>query len=291
MRAILYYLSLPFLYLVSLLPFSLLYGFSDFCCFLFRDVTKYRKGVILTNLRRSFPEKTEQEIQEIATKYYSFMCDVFVETFKMLTITEKEMLQRCGVSKEAYLVFDSMYQKKANFIVVMGHFGNWEWGSHRYTLLHKNQLYAIYHPLQNKYFDGLIKRMRSRFGTKLISMEETYRQMLSYRKTVSATAFIADQTPPPDHAYWTRFMNQETPIFLGTEKIAKKMNLPVVYASVNRIKRGHYVIEAELLVENSGQTADGEISELHTKRLEKDIVRQPETWLWSHRRWKHKKPA
>ncbi len=291
MRAILFYICLPFLYVFAWLPFPLIYGLSSVFCFLLRDVVGYRKKVVLANLRHSFPEKSDQEIRKIAKEYYVFLCDVFLETFKMLTISKQTMLRRCGVSPAGYKVFDDLFQQKANFIVVMGHFGNWEWGSHRYTLLGKNQLYAIYHPLQNPYFDRLIKKMRSRFGTKLIPMEDTFRQMLSLRNTVSATAFIADQTPPPDHAYWTTFLHQETPIFWGTEKIAKKMDLPIVYASVNRKKRGYYEIDAELLVAHPAQTSDGEISELHTKRLEQDIVRQPETWLWSHRRWKHKKPV
>jgi KDO2-lipid IV(A) lauroyltransferase len=131
--------------------------------------------------------------------------------------------------------------------------------------------------------------MRTRFGTGLIEMRNTVRDMMSKRGELNATAFIADQTPPPEGAYWTTFLNQDTPIFWGTEKIARKLNYPVIYVSVKRKKRGRYMIFAETLVAEPARTAEGEISELHTRRLEKDIIDQPEIWLWSHRRWKHKR--
>jgi KDO2-lipid IV(A) lauroyltransferase len=118
-------------------------------------------------------------------------------------------------------------------------------------------------------------------------MQETFREMVRNRDQVTTTAFIADQTPSPDNAYWTTFLNQDTPVFRGTETIARKLNFPVVYASVNRVRRGYYEISAETLFEEPANTIDGEISEAHTRKLEKDIYQQPETWLWSHRRWKH----
>jgi KDO2-lipid IV(A) lauroyltransferase len=131
--------------------------------------------------------------------------------------------------------------------------------------------------------------MRTRFGTKLIAMNDTFRDMIRNKNEVNATAFIADQTPAPESAYWTTFLNQDTPVFKGTEKIAQKMKYPIVYTQVKRTGRGFYEIQAEMLIENPGDTTEGEISEMHTRRLEKDIINQPETWLWSHRRWKHKR--
>ncbi len=290
MQALIYYISLPFLYLVSYLPFPVLYGVSNFFCFIMRDVLGYRKAVILENLKNSFPEKSEKEIKKIAQQFYTHLCDLFLETFKTLTISEKEMLERCSFEPSAVEVFDKLYKQNTNFIIVMGHFGNWEWGGNSYTLLRKNQLFVIYHPLQNKYFNNLIIDMRCRFGSKLIKMQDTFRDMVNNKNTLNATAFIADQTPQPKGAFWTTFLNQDTPVFIGTEKIAKKLGYPIVYASVNKVKRGFYQIHAEILLEDPINTKDGEISTLHTKRLEQDILRQPETWLWSHRRWKHKRP-
>ena len=130
------------------------------------------------------------------------------------------------------------------------------------------------------------------FGTKLIAMRDTYKDMLQTKDELNATAFIADQTPSNlAGAYWTNFLNQDTPVFKGTEVIAKKIGYPVVYSNVKRVRRGYYEMTVEMLVEDPKKTADGEISDLHTRKLEQDIREQPETWLWSHRRWKHKRPA
>ena len=131
--------------------------------------------------------------------------------------------------------------------------------------------------------------MRSRFGAGLIPMKETFRQMLANKSELTATAFIADQTPPPEGAYWMNFLNQDTPVFKGTEIIARKINYPVVYGYIRKVKRGYYEIFAEVLVNNPKNTTDGYITEIHTKRLEQDILLQPELWIWSHKRWKHKK--
>ena len=172
----------------------------------------------------------------------------------------------------------------------MGHFGNWEWAGNTFSLACRQQLYVIYHPLSNKYFNRLIVSMRTRFGTKLIAMRDTFKDMVKNREEVNATAFIADQTPAPESAFWTTFLNQDTPIFWGTEKIARKMNYPVVYATVKRVSRGYYEIFAETLFEEPKNTTEGEISIAHTRKLEADILQQPEIWLWSHRRWKHQRP-
>jgi KDO2-lipid IV(A) lauroyltransferase len=169
----------------------------------------------------------------------------------------------------------------------MGHFGNWEWAGNTFSISCSHQLYVIYHPLANKYFNGLVVKMRTRFGTKLIAMKNTFREMLRNKDELNATAFIADQTPMPDKAYWMNFLNQETPVFVGTEKIAQKMEYPILYVSVNRTARGYYTLMADILKMPPFPPVEGEITEAHTKRLERDIVRQPEFWLWTHRRWKH----
>jgi len=243
----------------------------------------------MENLRKSFPEKNEKELERICKDFYHYLCDLFLETFKTLTISKKAMLRRFAFAPGAQEVFDKLADEKRSVVLVMGHLGNWEWAGNSFSLVCKHQLYVIYHPLSNKHFNKLIYDMRTRFGTKLIAMRETFRDMVANRDIVSATAFIADQTPSPEGAYWTTFLNQETPVFTGTEKIARKLNYPIVYACIKRVKRGYYEIYAEVLCSDPKSTSDGEISEMHTRRLEKDIIAQPEVWLWSHRRWKHKK--
>jgi KDO2-lipid IV(A) lauroyltransferase len=249
----------------------------------------YRKEVVYQNLRNSFPAKTDKEIKAIRKRYYKYLCDLFLETFKTLTIGKKTMLKHCYLHPLAKDLFNNLRAENRSFILVMGHFGNWEWAGNTFSLECDHQLYVIYHPLRNEYFNGLMYKMRTRFGTKLIAMKDTFREMLSQRDELNATAFIADQTPSPEKAHWMTFLNQDTPVFMGSEIIAKKIDYPIVYGSVKRVKRGYYEIFAEILVDNPKATAPGEISEKHTKRLEQDIIAQPEIWLWSHRRWKHKK--
>jgi KDO2-lipid IV(A) lauroyltransferase len=287
LSAILYYLTLPFIYLLSVLPFPLLYGLSNIVYYLLYYVLGYRKEVVLKNLRNSFPEKSEKEIQIISRRFYRYFCDLFLETFKTLSISRKAMLKHCRLEESAKLLFDQLAGEHQSIMVVMGHLGNWEWAGNTFSICCQHQLYVIYHPLSNKYFNRLIIKMRTRFGTRLIPMKDTLRQMLNNRKTLSATAFIADQSPQPDHAYWMDFLNQDTAVFQGIEKIALKIRYPIVYVSIKRVKRGYYHLRAERIELPSTEARPGEITELHTEKLEADIRHQPETWLWTHRRWKH----
>lgn len=277
------------MYIISLLPFPVLYLLSDFMYFVLYHLLDYRKAVVYTNMRNSFPEKSEAEIHSLAKKYYRYLCDLTLETFKTLTISKQAMLKRCRFTPEALAVMQAMADKKQSLILVLGHLGNWEWAGNSFSLLCKHHLYVIYHPLSNKYFDGLMYRMRSRFGTGLIPMKDTFKQMLANRDELTTTAFIADQSPPKEGAHWMTFLNQETPVFKGTELIARKINYPIIYGSVKRLRRGYYEVSVEVLVEQPKQTEEGFITETHTRRLERDIIARPEVWIWSHRRWKHKK--
>lgn len=290
LSAIFYYLCLPFIYLLSILPFPVLYSFSDFVYFILYRLLGYRRKIVRQNLVRSFPEKTEKEIREIERGFYRYFCDLFLETFKTLTISKENMVKHCEFVPETLAVFSKLAEENQSFMVVMGHFGNWEWGGNTFSICCRHQLYVIYHPLSNKYFNGLVYRMRTRFGTRLIAMKDTMRDMLKNRNELNATAFIADQTPLPDRAYWMNFMNQDTPVFLGIEKIALKIRYPIVYISIRRVKRGYYKVFAEKIELPLGLQNTGTITEIHTRRLESDIRAQPEIWLWTHRRWKHEKP-
>jgi Kdo2-lipid IVA lauroyltransferase/acyltransferase len=291
MSAIGFYILLPFLYFISILPFPLFYLVSDGIYFLLYRVVGYRKKVVAQNLKNAFPKKTDTELKKIEKEFYHYLVDLFLETLKTLTISKAEAIKRCHIKPEAKAIFDALYENKQPSILVMGHFGNWEWAGNSFSLIQKQQLYVIYHPLSNKQFDKLMYNMRTRFGSKLYAMRDTMREMIKNRNEINTTAFIADQTPAPESAYWTTFLNQDTPVFWGTEKIAQKLNSPVVYVTINKLKRGYYEVSAEVLVKEPKLTKEGEISELHTRKLEKDILAQPEIWLWSHRRWKHKKPV
>jgi KDO2-lipid IV(A) lauroyltransferase len=291
MKNIAFYIALPFLYLIALFPYPLFHGLCDIFYFIVYYILGYRKKVVYENLRKSFPEKTEKEINSIAKKFYRYLIDLLLETFKTLTFTSEQALKHCSFTPEAKKLFDHYAEQNKSLIIVMGHYGNWEWAGNTFSLQCKHQLYVIYHPLTHPKFNELIIYMRTKFGTKLIAMRDTFRDMVKFRDELNATAFIADQTPAPESAHWMQFLNQDTGVFLGTEKIAKKMNYPIVYATVKRLRRGFYEIHAETLFENPKETRDGEITEAHTLKLEKDIQEQPEIWLWSHRRWKHKRPS
>lgn len=288
--SLLYYLTLPFIYLLSVLPFPILYGVSYGVYGLMFYVFGYRKKVVFDNLRKSFPQKTELEINRIAKDFYRYFCDQLLETFKTLTISKKTMLRHCSMDEKSLVLLHKLAAEGQSVLLVLGHKGNWEWAGNTFSLCCPHQLYVIYHPLTNKHFDGLMSRMRQRFGTKLIPMQDTFREMVKHKDELTATAFIADQSPQPENAHWMQFLNQDTPVFWGTEKIATKMKRLVLFVSVERKKRGYYNITVnERDIMNPADFGAGGLTEAHTKRLEADIVTQPETWLWTHRRWKHKR--
>lgn len=289
MSIIFYYLLIPVVYFISILPFPLLYLLSDFFFCLLYYVAGYRKKVVRQNLANAFPDKTPAEREQICRDFYRYFCDLFLETFKTLTISKSAMIKHCALTEESVALFTRLHAEGKSVVLVMGHKGNWEWAGNTFSILCPQQLYVVYHPLANKHFNGLIYRMRTRFGTKLIAMQETFREMVKLKGEINATALIADQSPRPDNAQWLTFLQQDTPVFTGTERIASKMNYQVVYVSVTRIKRGYYTVSAEVLVESPALEPPGSVTALHTARLEADIVRQPATWLWSHRRWKHKR--
>lgn len=287
MKAVLYYSSLPFIYGISLLPFWVLYRLSDLAFVLIYFVLGYRKKVVSQNLRNSFPEKSEAELARIRRKFYRFFCDLMVETLKGLTISPKRLQRRIQFKSTA--VFQKYYDQDQSVLIAMGHWGNWELGGLMFALQRLHTLYAIYHPLNNRYFDGLMIRLRTRMGGKVLAMNDTLRGMIRNKKEVTATAFIADQTPSSTASYWLPFLNQDTLFFTGTGKIAHKFKYPVVYAGVKRVKRGRYEIHLEDLVPIPGEMEPEVIVQRFANRLEQDIQEQPEIWLWSHRRWKRKR--
>ncbi|NSL90084.1 lipid A biosynthesis acyltransferase [Chitinophaga sp. Mgbs1] len=291
MSVIAYYLLLPVIYAVSLLPFRILYFLSDIVYVLLYHLLGYRKKVVLQNLRNSFPDKNEAEIQRICKDFYHYLCDLFLETFKTLTISKQAMVNHCRFTDETLALFDQLAADKKSVVLVMGHKGNWEWAGNTFSILCRQQLYVIYHPLANKQFNGLMYRMRTRFGTRLIAMQDTFRDMVQNRGEVNATAFIADQAPQPKTAHWLTFLHQDTPVFKGTEKIAQKLNYPVVYVTVHRVRRGYYSVSAHMLTSTPATEKDGDITAAHTRQLETDIIAQPATWLWSHKRWKHRRAS
>lgn len=289
MKAIIYYLTLPLIYLISSLPFKVLYFISDVLYVSIYHLLGYRKKVVRKNLKNSFPALDAVQLLSLEKKFYHYFTDLILESLKTLTISAKTLQKHVSFSGSE--VFEKYKSQDKSVVIVMGHQGNWELAGAIFSLEKAHQLYVIYHPLKNKYFDKMVYHMRTRLGNKLYAMKNTVRGMVQNRGELTATAFIADQTPSPKGAYWTTFLNQDTPVFSGTAKLAKKFDYPVVYASVKRPRRGQYEVVVEELVDKPSEFTEDEISEMHTKRLEKDINESPEIWLWSHRRWKHKRSS
>jgi len=261
---------------------------SDLLFVLVCYVARYRRKVILDNLRNSFPEKTERERWLIARKFYRFMCDLFIETVKVTNIDTPQMNRRMRYSNPE--IFDDLYRKGKQVFWVNGHYGNWEWLA---TLEHTIPYHhaTLYRPLNNKIFDKFFHDMRTKYGTGVIPSKSAIRAINQYmqEKHLTALCFLADQAPTRDAIpYWTTFLNQDTPVFTGVEKLARRYNTAVLYYEVRRVKRGYYEVDVTLIAENAAETAEMEITEKHVRLLEETIRRNPQYWLWSHRRWKHK---
>jgi len=285
-NALLYYLVIiP----ISLLPFPLLYALSDGLYVLFYYMLGYRKKVVLQNIRNSFPDKTEKEHIEICKKFYRHFCDLVVESLKTFTISEKEVLKRVIFTNPE--VIDKYFDQKRSVIIAGGHYNNWELFAVAVDALIKHKTVGIYKPLSNKYFDGKMRGTRSKYGLEMISTKEVKPFFDKHINVLTATIFGTDQSPSnPNNAYWMKFLNQDTGVLFGAEKFAKEYNYPVVYGRLNKLKRGHYSLDFTDVTETPTETAYGEITEKITLLLEKDIQAIPQYWLWTHRRWKHKRP-
>jgi Kdo2-lipid IVA lauroyltransferase/acyltransferase len=265
-----------------------MYVLSDLLYVILYHVVKYRRVVVNNNLKKAFPEKNETEIHRISKAFYKNLCDIITEALKMTTISGREVLRRNVFNDLSIL--DKFKSENKSVIAVLGHFGNWEWGGLSLSINSPMPVYTVYRPLSNPYFDRFMLHIRGRFGIHLVKMEDIYRILLRQNEP-TLSVFIADQSPPNTKAtYWTTFLSQDTPVFLGVEKIALRLNYPVVFLYSLRVKRGYYNNYCKLLVDDPSKlTGEYEITELHTKFLEQLIREHPDQWLWSHKRWKHKR--
>lgn len=274
-----------FLYLISLFPFRILYLFSDILYFLLFYVFKYRRKVVEQNLKNSFPEKPLSERFEIERRFYKHLSDLIFESIKTISISPETMTKRFVFSNLSELT--KYFDEGKSVIAVSGHYGNWEWGPLAAAHVLKEKVLVVYKPLSDKRFEKLINSMRSRFGAVMIPMKNTLRKIIEYKEQPHVLVLVGDQTPPREEShYFTNFLNQPTSIFLGVEKIAVRTNDPVIYFSINKIKRGYYKCSIKHLVEIPDQTSEFEITNIHTQQLEDIIRNNPEYWLWSHKRWK-----
>ena len=279
-----YYIVYPILYLVSLLPFFILYGISDFFAFLLYHIIKYRRDVVVSNLTIAFPEKTEEERKKIAKKFYRYFTDAMLESLKFVSISKKQLLKR---STGSFEIINQLVDEGYSINVMVGHQFNWEYANLLYALHLRIPFVGIYMPVKNESLDKIFFNIRNRYGTVLISATDFKNKMHDVFKKQYMMGLAADQNPGlPLSGYWLNFFGRPTPFVTGPEKGAVKNNTAVVYVAFKKVKRGYYHFDATLLCLRGANTVPGELTCTYRDILEKTIREDPANYLWSHRRFK-----
>lgn len=277
-------------WLLTLLPFRLLYVMSDLLQPLMWHVVRYRRKVVETNLKNAFPEKSAEERRKIARRFYSHFTDLILETVKAIHMSPDQISRRFVVKDPGE--FERLYARGKDIVALCSHYNNWEWLS-AVQLYTSHKIITIYKPLTNKYFDKFILDLRTKYGTCATPMQNIIRELLRFRgeNVLTMSGFIADQTPPRgDNNFWTTFLNQQTAFYRGAEKVAVKYDMAVVFVKVIKVRRGYYELDYSVITENPRAEEPDTVTAAYASMLEEIIRAQPEYWLWSHRRWKYKRP-
>jgi KDO2-lipid IV(A) lauroyltransferase len=285
---VLYYLTYAVLWLLSLLPLWVHYLISDAIYLVVYRLVGYRKKLVRKNLKDCFPEKTETEILRIEKDFYHWFCDYLVETIKMMTISEKNLKRRMAFkgTKEA----DEILESGQSIALYLGHYCNWEWvTSMPLWITPKAHCGQIYHVLENAAFDKLFLKLRERWGAESIPMAETLRRVATYRKQGQPImiGYISDQVPFWNNIHhWLNFLNHDTPVLTGTERLARGAGHAIFYLDMHRVRRGYYEATLKLITRDPKQTKDYELTDAYFRMLEESIRRDPVCYLWTHNRWK-----
>lgn len=288
MQFLAYILIYPLLWIISVLPFRLLYVISDGLFLLVYYIIGYRKSTVKDNLSLVFPEKSEKEILSIRKAFYHHLCDMILESIKSLTISERQMKKRMTF-KNVEAILDLEKQNKS-IVMMCGHYASWEWIFVLQTYInHKG--YGVYKRLANKYFDALVKRIRAKYDSHLITTKETVPVLTAAKERgeLTVNGFISDQSPKPNKAHhWNDFMGIKVPVHTGAEMLAKKLDMAVVFFSMKKLRRGYYEATFQTLAEDPNTFANYEITDLFNTLVEKQIKEAPQYYLWTHKRWKHR---
>lgn len=290
MKKITYRLVYGIAYCISLLPFGVLYLLSDVFYVLVFYIVGYRRKVVMKNLTSSFPEKSEQELKKIEKEFYHWFCDYIVETVKLLTISSEKLLQH--IEFRGIEDMEKCFDRGQNCAAVLGHYCNWEWLTAtglNYKRHPQAAVGLIYHPLNNEAFDRLFIDLRSAHGGVCVPKKDILRYLVAYKREDRRSLFgyIADQAPWWTNIHlWVDFLNHDTPVFTGGERIMRKMNDAVFYADMERPCRGKYICTYKLIYNEASKTDEFEITRRFFQELEASIRRQPAFYLWTHDRWK-----
>ena len=288
MQFLVYILIYPVLWLISILPFRLLYAFSDLIYLFVYKLFGYRINTVTKNLNLVFPNNSEHEINKITKKFYHHLCDMIVESIKSLTISEAEMKKRFTFTNVETIL--EIEKQNKSIVLMCAHYASWEW----IFILQKHvnhKGYAVYKRLNNKYFDRLVRRIRARYNSYLITTKETIPVLMASKQKGELTlnGFISDQSPKIKKAFhWNEFMGIKVPVHTGAEMLAKKLDMAGVFFKVKKLKRGYYETTFETVTLNPNEYKNYEITDIFLKFVENQIQEAPEYYLWTHKRWKHR---
>jgi len=288
MQLIIYSVIYPLLWIISKLPWRLFYLFSSFVYIIIYHIIRYRRKTVTANLTMVFPEKTSKEIQKIQKKAYQHQCDMFLEMIKSISISEEEMKKRFKITNIDLL--EKLVAKNRSIITMMGHYASYEW-TNVVDLISDFECVGIYKPIENKYFDRLVHRIRGRFGSRVIPNRTAYREMVRdlETNTLSLYGLFADQSPRVNATkYWTDFMGITVPAFAGGEVLSKRLGLSIYYLNVEKVGRGYYEASFIPISEDPKNAGEYEITKGFLNLLEKQIRNKPENYMWTHKRWKHR---
>lgn len=267
---------------------SVLYIISDILYIIVYKLGNYRQKIVQENLSRCFPKKTNKEIMIISNKFYHHFFDLIVESIKSISADRQFFKKR--IHFKNIDIFHKYYSKNQSTVLAVAHYGNWEWGILGISICAKQNMTGVYKKLNNNIFNQIMMKIRRKFGANLLEMNNLLRYILNKKENPEIIGLLADQSPSKNKInYHAKFFNQKTPVYLGPEKISIKMDYPVLFCNMHKIKRGHYEIDIEELCINPRTTKEGEITSIYLKKVEESIKRKPEFWLWTHRRWKYKK--
>lgn len=288
MKYIAYIFGIAFFRVLSILPRFIIYFISDLLFLVLYYIVGYRKKVAIKNITNSFPDYSEKEVSRLARKFYLHLADIIMESAASLYFSKRRIQKMYTVSNPE--IFEKYYKEGRSILVLTAHYGNWEWSTPM-SITVQHDVVAVYKPLKNKYFDRAMQRVRGRYGAHVIPMKNITRELINFKNNsvLTVSGMVADQRPIKQHIqYWTDFLKQKTPVFLGTEKLAKKLDSVVLYGNAVKVKRGVYSAEFQLITESPKDTKEYEITDKQFKILESIILKEPAYWLWTHDRWKYK---
>ncbi len=274
---------------VRLVPFALLYAFSDGLYFLLFKLIGYRKKVVYANLQTAFPNHSATEIEGIAKRFYHHLCDIALESTKGFTMSKKQLLERFRIN-DPDSISERYFKANQNIIGLTAHYGNWEWGAQTAAMLVPFAAHVLYKPLSNKRIDAYFRKKRANWGCHFASIQETAKLFAEPTLKPAMYLLAADQSPSNiEKAIWAKLLGQDTACLHGPEHYGIKYKLPLVYCHVRKVKRGYYLIDVWDLGINYEELQAGEITQKYMSIVEKVVQEKPDYWLWSHRRWKHKR--